>query len=706
MSHPYFNLPRPRILLSVAFGIAAALPLTLTAGAQTPADKLGTTAPALPSVSKQTSSLQGEAYYHYSLGHLYEELAGAAGNRNDYVNKAIDNYRAAMKDDPKASFLVEDIAELYRMSGRIREAVEEAQTALKTNPDDVNARRVLARIYTQQIGDAQTNHVDEGMARRAIEQYKLITDKEPSDVESLVMLARLQKLVGNSVEAEAAFKKVIAADPENEDAITGLAGVYSDRGDPKSASELLEKLAQKNPSPRSLIVLASEYEQMRQYSLAADTYKKALDLDPSRAELKAALAQDQALAGRTDDAIKTYQEVADANPQDAEPYLGMSQVYRQQKNFDQASKMIAKAKSIDPDNVDVRYNEVLLLQEEGKVGDAVTAMKALVDSTAKKTYGGADRGPRAEMLDKLGSLSRMNQQYDQAIDAFRQEITVNPDLGSRAEVQIIETYRASKDFAKAQQESEAAAKKFPNDRVVTQAHAEVLSDQGKTDQAVAELRKLLDGKDDLHVYMAIAESYEQGKNFPEMSKALDAAEKLAPEKDDKVQISFMRGAMYEREKRFELAEKEFRKVIDADPANASAMNYLGYMLADQGSRLQEAQDLIKRAVALDPNNYAFLDSLGWVYYRQNRLDDAEQQLRHSVEIMATDPTIHDHLGDVYFKEGKLKEAIDQWQSSLKAWNTSSPADQQPEDIAKVQKKLDGARVRLAKRQSPGPRSNQ
>ena len=123
-------------------------------------------------------------------------MAATSGNRSDYVNKAIDNFRLAMKEDPSASFLVEDIAELYRVSGRIREAVEEAQTALKTNPDDLNARRVLAHIYAQQIGDAQANHIDEGMARRAVEQYKIITEKDPKDVESLVMLGRLDRRAG------------------------------------------------------------------------------------------------------------------------------------------------------------------------------------------------------------------------------------------------------------------------------------------------------------------------------------------------------------------------------------------------------------------------------------------------------------------------------------------------------------------------------
>ena len=704
MSLSQTKLPCPRILISAVF-LASVLPGSCLAFAQRPGDKPGSSAPSLPGVTKQADSLKSEAYYHFALGHLYEELAGTYGNRNDYVNKAIDNYRQAMKDDQNASFLVQDIAELYRMSGRIREAVEEAQGALKTNPDDLNARRVLARIYTQQIGDAQSNHVDENMARKAVEQYKLITEKEPSDTESLVMMGRLQKLVGDSVGAEKSFKQVLDTEADNEDAITGLAGIYSDRNNPKQAAELLQKLANKNPSPRPLVALANLYEQMHQYGQAADTYSKALEMDPTRVELKAAMAQDLALAGRYDDALKSYQQVADANPQDAEPYLGMSQVYREQKKFDQARQMIGKAKELDPDNVDVKYNEVVLLQQEGKLSDAVAAMKSLLDATAKKSYSAPERATRSEMLDKYGVLLRSNQQYDQAIDAFRQETTINPNFESRDAVQIIETYRAAKDFKKAESESETAFNKFSKDRLVTQVRAEVLSDQGKTDQAVAVLKPLLDGKDDLHVYLAIAETYEQGKNYPEMEKALEAADKLSPEKDDAVQIAFMRGSMYEREKKYDLAEKQFRTVIEADPSNASALNYLGYMFADQGVRLQEAQDLIKRAVDLDPNNYAFLDSLGWVYYHQNRLSDAEQQLTQSLRMMSTDPTIHDHLGDVYYKEGKLKEAIDQWQASVKAWNTSSPAEQEPEELAKVQKKLDTARVRLAKSQAPGTRPN-
>ena len=197
------------------------------------------------------------------------------------------------------------------------------------------------------------------------------------------------------------------------------------------------------------------------------------------------------------------------------------------------------------------------------------------------------------------------------------------------------------------------------------------------------------------------DSDQKAKKFSDAGKALDEAEKLSQTKEDKTNVLFMRGAMYEREKKYDEAERTFRQVLDADPSNASALNYLGYMLADRNVRLPEAQSLIEHAVKLEPNNYAYLDSLGWVYFKMNKLDEAEQQLTRSIQLSSKDPTIHDHLGDVYFKEGKIKEAIAEWQSSLKQWNSGPASDAEPEDMAKVQKKLDSARVRLAKGPNQG-----
>src|SRR5579884_1613146 len=266
---------------------------------------------------------KGAAYYHYSLGHLYAEMAAAYGNRGEFFNKAIDNYRLAMKEDPSASFIGEEVSDLYIQSGRLREAVTEAEESLKQNPDDLNARRVLARIYTRLIGDAQQNRIDENMVKKAIEQYQKIVEKDPKDADSWLMLGRLDKVSQNSVEAEKAYKKALELDPDNEDALTGLAMVYADLGNTKDAADLLRRAAERNPNPRSLTALAQAYEQMKDYALAAETLRRAVDQSDGNIELKHAYAEDLLRADQTDAALKVYEELAAADPKDAQSELRM-----------------------------------------------------------------------------------------------------------------------------------------------------------------------------------------------------------------------------------------------------------------------------------------------------------------------------------------------------------------------------------------------
>jgi tetratricopeptide (TPR) repeat protein len=662
------------------------LALAVVAFAQTP-----------PSES-QTSDTTGKAaaYYYYSLGHLYSEMAGAYGNRADLFGKAVDSYKQALKADPSASFISEELSDLYVQSGRLREAVTDAEAALKQNPDDLNARRLLARIYTRMIGDSQAQKIDEGMVKRAIEQYQKIVDKEPKDVDSWLMLGRLQKISQNSLEAEKAYKKVLELDANNEDAMTGLAMVYSDLGDTKQATELLRRAAEKNPNPRSLTTLASAYEQLKDYALAAETLKRALDQNQGNVEIERALAQDLLFGDQLDEALKLYQKLAEDDPKDVQSQLRISQIYRQKRDFRNARQAADKAKELDPTNLEVEYNEVNLLEAEGKLPEAIKTLKDILASSVKKSYSGPDKANRILLLERLGFMYRSNEQYAPAVETFRQIGELDSDSASKAAAQIVDTYRLAKEFAKAEQEAEAALKKYPEDRAVRSVHATLLADVGKTDQAVAETRKLLDGKNDRETYLALAQIYDKAKNWAEMAKALDEADKLSSSKDDQETIHFMRGSMFERQKNYDASEAEFRKVLEINPDNSSTLNYFGYMLADRNVRLQEAHDLIQKAVDRDPNNGAYLDSLGWVYFRMNKLEEAERNLRRSVELMSRDPTVHDHLGDVYFREGKVREAIVQWQNSLKEWQATPPTEMDHSEIAKVQKKLDGAKVRQAR----------
>ena len=147
--------------------------------------------------------------------------------------------------------------------------------------------------------------------------------------------------------------------------------------------------------------------------------------------------------------------------------------------------------------------------------------------------------------------------------------------------------------------------------------------------------------------------------------------------------------------RVDTAEALHAEALDLDPANAMTLNYLGYMLADKGMRLPEALKMIRKAVDLEPGNGAYLDSLGWIYFKMGEYELAEDNLRQAVERDQADPTVHEHMGDLYEKTGRIRQAAEQWQLAVNEFAKSAPADVEPGDVAKVQKKLEGARVKLA-----------
>jgi tetratricopeptide (TPR) repeat protein len=123
------------------------------------------------------------------------------------------------------------------------------------------------------------------------------------------------------------------------------------------------------------------------------------------------------------------------------------------------------------------------------------------------------------------------------------------------------------------------------------------------------------------------------------------------------------------------------------------------MLADKGTRLPEALKMVRKAVDLDPMNGAYLDSLGWAYFKMGQYELAEEFLKKAVERTQNDATGHDHLADLYEKTGRIRLAAAQWERSLKEYARPPQIDVDPADVAKVQRKLDSAKVKLAREDS-------
>lgn len=697
-------------------------------------------APAAPPAS--ASDDRAGAYYNFAMGRLYAELAAAEGSAED-VKKAIHYYQEAIKLDPKEGLILGELTDLYIKTNRLADAVDQTEGLLKLDPTNLDARRTLAQIYTHlAVGDTPNAKIDEEYLHKAIEQYRKVTEQAPKDVESWAYLGRLYRASSDSADAEKAFNSALQADPDNEDALMGLAAVYGDLGDSAKALEKLKMLADKSPNERTLSVLAQQYEGINDYKSAAEALQRAVALDPDDERLQRELAQDLLEGGQFDEALKTYQQLAADNPRELGYRLRVALLYRLKHDFPAAEKALAAALMLDSDNVGAREEQVFLLDAEGKTDEAIASMKSLLDALPRRSYTAEGAKVRGDLVRDLAYLYREAKQYPAAVEAFRQYAALenDDDAQVKASVQIVDTYRAANDLVSAEREAQAGLKKFADNRgasrelelelaqvyvagkrwndmakALDRAGQLASTDSEKLDttmqiveiyraagdltaaerEAQAALKKIADNRaSSREMELELAQVYQQGKRWNDMLKALDRAEQLATTDREKEAVYYARGAGLEREKKYDQSEAEFRKVLELNPKHAGALNYLGYMLADRNVRLAEAQDLIKRAVDLEPENAAYLDSLGWVYFRQGKLDDARGLLERALNRLQ-DPTVHDHLGDVYLKLGKTKEAIAQWQDSLREFQTATQQEADPEEMASVNRKLDEAQAKLA-----------
>jgi tetratricopeptide (TPR) repeat protein len=637
------------------------------------------------------------AYYNYTMAHLYANLAAEGLESNDNINAAIASYKAAIEADPRSPMLTEELSDFYLQFNRVNQARSEAEAAIQKNPSDVAAHRMLARIFVRMISDPQSQRVDTTMLRRATEEYQKVVDLDPKDIGSWVFLGRLQRAAQNMDAAAKSFDKALALEPDNEDALVGRAAVFSDKGDTEAAAALFERAAQKNPSAESWQRLAAAYEQMKEYKLAADTIRKGLALDPENApELRKALAQDLLNAGDFEAAITAFEAVAADDTEDAEAWLRISQLRMQLGDLTKAREAATRASAVEPDNIEIAFNEVSLLQAEGKPREAIKQLRGIIDDTARKTYTAQQTASRIALLERLAVMYRMMDQPVESVAVYREILSLDATAEARVTAEIIDTYRGGKKFDEAQKEADAAIKKFASDRGVRIAKATLDADMGRVDVATADVKKLLDGTDDRGVYLTLAELYEKGKKFDDARKALDEAEKRSSEQNDKISVWFMRGAMYEKMKNLPLAEAEFRKVLGLVPDHIPTLNYLGYMLTDRNVRVNEALGMIEKVVAREPNNGAYLDSLGWAYYRLGRYSQAEEQIKRAVELAPGDATMNAHYAEALMQQKKIKEAVAAWEEALKQWQASAPAEKDQAEIDKVRNKLDQARKQLAR----------
>ena len=655
--------------------------------------------PAAPASSRKVD--RAAAYYHYTVAHMYEEQVAMYG-RSDLASKAIDEYRLAIEADPTSEYLTSGLAELYAKTGRIRDAVLEAQDILKKDPNNLEAHKLLGRIYLRSLGDAPGSSGSDSVRKLAIEQYEEIIKLEPDNMDDHLLLGRLYASNNDLQKSEDEFKTALKLQPDSEEAVTALAFLYTSEGDSARAADVLSKVPDSARSARLYSVLGYTYEQEKDYKKAIDAYRKAIALDRDNLDAIRGLAQNLMNDGQTEAALEQYKIIADANPEDPQTRLRMAEIYRKQGKFDLALDNLKQAEAVVPDSMEVPYNEAAIYQAQGRYDEAAQVLQDLLKKNEKADgkYSKDEQNNRSVFLERLGTIYREDNNNQLAVETFRKMLTLGDDNAERGYQQIIDTYREAKQWQAATDAAKEAVDKLPNDRGLKMVYAAQLADMGKPDEGLQQVQSLLTGKpEDREVYITLAQMNSRLKRWPEAEQALDKASQLSSKDEDKEYVEFLRGSTYERQKKYDQAEEVFRKVLGSDPDNAAVLNYLGYMLADRGQKLDESLVMIKKAVDLEPANGAYLDSLGWVYFKLGKYEQAEDNLTKASQHMGTDPTVQEHLGDLYQKTGRLKLAAAHWERAIEEWNKTIAPEVDTEELAKVQKQLESAKIKLAKEES-------
>ena len=646
------------------------------------------------------TSTRAEAYFAYTMGHIAEQQYEAT-SRSEFATQAIEYYKKAYALDPKSPVIGERLAEMYWKAQRVHEAEVEAQALLKRDPNDAQTRRLLGHIYLRSLGNPGEATGQSETVNRAVEQFKEVVRLDSNDVESALWLARLYRLQNQHEKAEQVLRGILKSDAENEAGLEQLTQLLLDQGKSSEAITLLEGVTAKSSSPTLLDLLGDAYTQTKNLAKAEDAYRRAADLEPSEPSHQRGLGQTLLAQEKNEEALKVYQRLSDLMPDDPDVYLRLGQIYRELHQMDKAEDALVKARQYSPGSLDVIYNEAMLYQSQGRFDDAIRVLsEAVTQVKAQSASMPSRRRFLGVLYQQLGQLYRDTQNYSAAINTYEELGHLGDDEDRRARLLMMDTYRMAKDLPKAMQVGKEALAKYPKDPEIKSNFALLLGESNQTDEAVKLLRAQLNGAAaDRDTNLNIAQIFERARRYKEAEQAARAAEAIPGTPRDNEMVWFLLGAIYERQKFFDKAEVEFKKALDVNPKSAAVLNYYGYMLGDLGIRLEEAQSLVKRALAEDPYNGAYLDSLGWIYYKQNRLPDAETTLRKALEREAHDPTIHSHLGDVYAKSGRPELAAAEWEKSLAEWKRVLPADVEPDKVAEVEKKVSQSKHRVAQKSS-------
>ncbi len=614
------------------------------------------------------------SYYHFSLAKWYES--------DDDLSKALSEMRIALKYNPSSSAVHLEMAALLEKSGNSRDAIEHAQEAARLAPQDPDPHWLLANIYFKpERGSA----AKEGMLK-AVQELEKLRELTSEDERVYYALGGAYFELDEPEKAIQAYEKFQSLSTSTDNGYREIAKYYDHKGDEEKAIEYLNKALNVQPdSVESLSMLGILYSKLSKNKEAIPVYKKLLEVAGNNMAVRRQLASSLVETGQYEEALGILEEVVKAQPADKASQILLGRVQIGLRQYPEAIKTFQSIIDSDPNAFEAQFYIGRTYEESGKYAEAAKLFERLLD---KKVADNSEeiKANRLVFQQHLAADYMEMKEYEKAIAVYLEMVKADP----RAFTQLLNAYRLSRQFDKAIQLGKQQYEKDPDNIQMGVIYALTLADAGRSKDGADILSKLLQANpQEIDIYVNLSQVYLQDKRYADAERILRKAEdkNLGDENNERLKLQL--AAVYERQKDFDRAESLFKEILKTNPNNAVALNYIGYMLADRGVRLEEALKYVKDALVIDPNNGAYLDSLGWAFFKLNDMENAEKYLLQADELVKDDPTIDEHLGDLYFKTGNLQKAQDFWKRSIQIGT-------EQDDVQKVRRKLESLQDTLRK----------
>lgn len=648
-------------------------------------------APLLPSFAAATSLAeppeQGSAYFEFIRGrHLEGE---------GRVTDALAAYERAAKLDPASAEIRAEMAALYARQNRPEEALKAAKAALAIDADDSEAHWVIGTVYASMLDSRAEERAsaarrsaggapapgsgpnEEPTMAAAIDHLEKARPGRRYDNGLHLTLGRLYLETDNYPKAVDVLFYVVEREPGFVEAAYLLSQAYDGAGQRDRAIATLEEVVASEPTfTRAWVSLADLYARGKQWDKSAAAYDRAAADNPDSVDLRLRQAAALATAGRTPAARDILKTLAKDHPNEARVLYLLAETERSVRDFDAAEATARQLMAVAPKQPYGVHALAQVYAQRHQSSEIVSLLAPAVQAAGAA----ANTRAYAPLWISLGQAYQELGQTAEAIGAFERAKAAGGGDPSY-DAYLAQAYVAGQKPKEALAVITALRGKQPKNLRLINLEAQARLQSGDLPGATKLLEEAAAANPrDSSAPVALASIYLEAKQY---AKAEDVLSRAATQFPSDIAIPFQQGAVFEEQNRAPEAEQAFRRALSLDPKHAPTLNYLGYMLAERGLRLDEAVTLLTEAVQIEPFNGSYLDSLGWAYYKKGSFDKAREYLLKAGEQQPTNSVIQDHVGDVLFALRDLDGAVAAWKRAL-------AGDGRAVDRPAIERKIDKA----------------